>query len=82
MAEMLLGRPLFPGQNEADQLLKVFSVLGSPSKSDWADGHKQAASMGYKFPTITPTPLSQLLPNASEEIIDLIQRMLSINPNN
>ncbi len=80
MAEMLLGRPLFPGQNEADQLLKVFSVLGSPSKEYWPDGHKQATKMGYKFPTITPTPLNQLLPNASEEIIDLINKMLTINP--
>jgi serine/threonine protein kinase len=42
----------------------------------------QAAKMGYKFPTITPTPLSQLIPNASEEILDLMMKMLTINPNN
>ena len=79
---MLLGRPLFPGQNEADQLLKVFSVLGSPSKDEWPDGYKQATKMGYTFPQITPTSLRELLPNASVEILDLMEKMMAINPSN
>lgn len=82
MAEMLLGRPLFPGQNEADQLLKVFSVLGSPSTVDWPEGHKMAHGMGYKFPEIVATPLNTLLPDASEEVLELMNLMMNINPNN
>jgi serine/threonine protein kinase len=31
MAEMYLGRPLFPGTSENDQLTRIVSVLGTPS---------------------------------------------------
>lgn len=30
LAELLLGRPLFPGKNTADQLLRISQVLGKP----------------------------------------------------
>lgn len=82
MAELYLGRPLFPGQNEADQLLKVFSVLGVPSKASWPEGHKMASKIGYNFPEIVPTPLYDLMPNCSEEFLDLLNKMMVIDPNN
>ena len=34
-AEMAMGRPLFNGQNDADQLLKIFKVLGKPAQETW-----------------------------------------------
>ena len=33
IAELYLGRPLFAGNNEQDQLFKIISVLGTPLKS-------------------------------------------------
>lgn len=30
MAEMYLGRPIFPGRTESDQLTSIVSVLGAP----------------------------------------------------
>lgn len=32
MAELYTGLPLFPGANERDQIQKIFSILGCPSK--------------------------------------------------
>ncbi|CAE8719805.1 unnamed protein product, partial [Polarella glacialis] len=32
LAEMLRGRPLFPGENGVDQLVEIVKVLGSPSR--------------------------------------------------
>lgn len=32
MAELYLGIPLFPGANERDQIMKIFSIMGTPSK--------------------------------------------------
>ena len=29
------GKPLFPGQGEADQMNKIFSLLGSPTEDRW-----------------------------------------------
>jgi serine/threonine protein kinase len=36
--------------------------------------------MGFTFPKFVPTPLSQLIPNASEMAIDLMMKMLTFDP--
>ena len=35
MAEMILGVPMFPGENSFDQASKVFNTLGTPSEDEW-----------------------------------------------
>jgi len=32
IAEMLLGEPLFPGENGVDQLVEIMKVLGTPTR--------------------------------------------------
>jgi serine/threonine protein kinase len=81
LAELLLGRPLFAGSSEGDQLMKVCSILGPPSKTEWPEGHKLASKLGYTFPTITKTPLSELLPDEDSELLDLLDKMLIYDPN-
>lgn len=34
-AEMVLGRPLFTGSSEIDQLFQLFSTLGTPKEENW-----------------------------------------------
>jgi serine/threonine protein kinase len=34
-AELLLGRPIFPGANEADQIDKIQKILGTPDLKEW-----------------------------------------------
>lgn len=38
LAEMYLFRPLFPGNSEADQLMKICSTLGTPPP-EWQEGY-------------------------------------------
>jgi len=33
--EMLLGRPLLPGEGEVDQLARIFSLMGAPNEDRW-----------------------------------------------
>lgn len=35
LAEMATGTPLFPGRNDADQLLRIFRFLGTPNNHVW-----------------------------------------------
>ena len=58
MAELYLNRPLFPGNSESDQLLKICSVLGSPTMSEWPEGIRTAENKGIKFPTMSGTQLN------------------------
>ena len=51
-------------------------VIGTPDKRDWGEGFKLAAAMNFKFPQFSATPLSTLIPNASQEAIALITDML------
>lgn len=32
IGEMVLGRPLFPGNSAVDQLVEIIKVMGTPSK--------------------------------------------------
>ena len=80
MAELYMLRPLFPGQNETDQIYKTCAVLGSPKKADWPEGYKLASQIGFSFPKFVSTSLSTIIPNASEEAIDLMEKMLQFNP--
>jgi len=80
MAELFTLRPLFPGSSEVDMIFKVCSVLGTPTKEEWPEGHQLAAAMNFKFPKTVATPLKQLISNASNEGIQIIHDMLKWNP--
>ena len=80
MAEMLTLRPLFPGSSEADQIYKCCSVLGSPTMRTWPEGIKLAAAMNFRFPQFVATPLSQLMPNASPEALQVLEACLAWDP--
>jgi len=81
MAELFTLRPLFPGSSEADEIYKICSVLGSPSKSTWEEGMRLAAAMNFRFPQFAPTPLSTLIPHASPEAIQLMRDLMKYDPN-
>lgn len=80
MAEMYTFRPLFPGNSEIDEIFKICSVLGTPDKREWPEGYKLAATMNFKFPQFTATPLASLIPTASKEAIQLMTDMMKWNP--
>ncbi|GKT27950.1 Serine/threonine-protein kinase MAK [Aduncisulcus paluster] len=80
MAELYLLRPLFPGSSEVDQILKVCSVLGSPTSKNWPEGIRLAQRLGFKFPTCIPVALSKIIQNASPDAISLMEDMLLYDP--
>ncbi|KAI9139588.1 kinase-like domain-containing protein [Paraphysoderma sedebokerense] len=94
MAELFTSKPLFPGSSELDQLFKIFAVQGTPGAStspsastnisigggDWPEGHRLAQTMSFKFPSVSPTSLSSLIPTAPPEAIKVINDMLQYDP--
>ncbi|XP_021903077.1 cyclin-dependent kinase F-4 [Carica papaya] len=80
MAELFTLRPLFPGASEADEIYKICSVIGSPTKDTWADGLNLARAINYQFPELPDVPLSSLIPSASEDGISLITSLCSWDP--
>lgn len=81
MAELFTLRPIFPGSSETDEIYKICSVLGSPTKSTWENGIRLAAAMNFRFPQFTRTSLKTIIPHASDEAIELMRDLLLWNPN-
>jgi len=78
-AEMVNGRPLFPGNTDQDQLQRIFKVLGTPNEGMW--------------PTITELPdwktdftqydgqaWSSLVPQLENSGVELMAKMLMYDP--
>ncbi|XP_071451270.1 serine/threonine-protein kinase dyf-5-like [Hetaerina americana] len=80
LAELYTFRALFPGSSEIDQLFKITSILGTPDKRDWPEGHYLAGAMKFKFPQFPSIPLQSIIKNASSEALNFMNDMLSWNP--
>ncbi|KAK2654336.1 hypothetical protein Ddye_014192 [Dipteronia dyeriana] len=80
MAEMLMFKPLFPGRNSSDQMLKICGVLGSPTAASWLGGLALAGGLNYQFPQLPGVNLSLLMPSASGNAISLIKSLCSWDP--
>ncbi|XP_078395278.1 serine/threonine-protein kinase MAK isoform X2 [Cetorhinus maximus] len=80
MAELYTLRPLFPGTSEVDEIFKICQVLGTPKKSDWPEGYQLSAAMNFRFPQCVPIHLKTLIPNASNEAIQLMKGTLHWDP--
>ena len=82
MAEMYMHpMPLFYGQTEKEVFIKICSVLGSPTPSNWLEGINQANLIGMKYPQSSGTDLATIVKGASPEAIDLMKQMLKWDPN-
>ncbi|CAD5334026.1 unnamed protein product [Arabidopsis thaliana] len=82
MAELLSLRPLFPGASEADEIYKICSVIGSPTEETWLEGLNLASVINYQFPQFPGVHLSSVMPYASADAVNLIERLCSWDPCN
>ncbi len=78
-AEMVNGRPLFPGNSDADQLLKIFEVLGTPSPNLWP-GMKELSEYKENFPIFPGSALKEIVPGLDSDGLELLNVMLRFNP--
>ncbi|GAY54716.1 hypothetical protein CUMW_158870 [Citrus unshiu] len=80
-AELLTGRPLFPGRNVAHQLDLVTDLLGTPSAESIAGIRNEKAkrylsSLRRKW----AVPFSHKFPGADPLALRLLQRLLAFDP--
>ncbi|KAE9609568.1 putative mitogen-activated protein kinase CMGC-MAPK family [Lupinus albus] len=80
-AELLTGKPLFPGKNVVHQLDIMTDFLGTPSQEAIArirneKARRYLSSMRKK----KPVPFSHKFPNADPLALRLLERMLAFEP--
>lgn len=83
LGELLGSKPMFPGTSTMNQIDKILVVLGRPSKEDLDSVQSDyAAQMLDNIPNNGTGPgLDDLYPNADDEAMDLLKKLLTFNPN-
>ncbi|KAH7484773.1 Cyclin-dependent kinase 20 [Phytophthora ramorum] len=78
-AELLRPTPLFAGQNDLDQIFRVTQVLGGIEKQ-WPGVRELPDFNKVSFPAYEPMPLSKLFPDADTSAVDLLSKLLMLDP--
>jgi len=79
-AQLLLRIPFLVAQPDSDigQLAAIFQVRGTPTESNWPG--VTSLPNYVAFSKTAPQPLSEIFTAATEDILDLLEKMLQLNP--
>ncbi|XP_025032672.1 cyclin-dependent kinase 20 isoform X2 [Python bivittatus] len=75
-AELLNNSPLFPGENDIEQLCCVLRVLGTPNQKTWPEITELPDYNKISFKEKQPIPLEQVVPDASLQAVQLLKEFL------
>jgi serine/threonine protein kinase len=81
IAELLIGRTMFPGVNDLDQIAKIFHCLGTPSKTHWPEA-KQLPHGELTFAHKDPRDIAEFIPRCQESphLTDFLRNCISLDP--
>ncbi|KAK1222365.1 mitogen activated protein kinase [Marasmius sp. AFHP31] len=81
LAEMLSGKPLFPGRDYHHQLTLILDVLGTPTLDEfYAITTRRSRDYIRALPFRKKRPFSQIFPNANPLAIDFLTKTLTFDP--
>ena len=80
LAELISLTPLFPGNNDIDQIYRVFQIMGSPSSQSWPGVDDLPDYKKISFPHLPSIDLHMLIPHASTEDITFLRTLLNLDP--
>lgn len=79
IAEIYLGRPLFPGDTAADQIVQIMRTLGTPTRDQVYEMNPKYN--GAKLPDLKGITLSRVLRGkASPEVVNFLETLLNYSP--
>jgi len=79
LAEMLRGKPLFPGENGVDQLVEIVKVLGAPTRRQVLAMNQQY--FNFAFPTISARSWGSVFnKTVGQDAISLLAAFLEYDP--
>lgn len=81
LAELLTGRPLFPGRDYSHQLDLILDVIGTPSLDEfYAITSRRSRDYIRALPIRKRRPFPTLFPHASKDAIDFLSKTLIFDP--
>jgi len=79
LADLLRKGPLFRANTEEGQLVEIMKVMGTPTEAVWP-GVTQLRGFSASFPTYHRVDFHALFPEAEPLCIDLLEKMLVLDP--
>eukprot|EP00770_Monocercomonoides_exilis_P009032 MONOS_8986.1-p1 / transcript=MONOS_8986.1 / gene=MONOS_8986 / organism=Monocercomonoides_exilis_PA203 / gene_product=protein serine / transcript_product=protein serine / location=Mono_scaffold00355:35306-37095(-) / protein_length=256 / sequence_SO=supercontig / SO=protein_coding / is_pseudo=false len=79
-AELVTGRPLFPGSSDQDELVRIFKLLGTPTTEVWPGLTEFTTSLATPLPEYPPRGLASAVPTLDPSGLDLLTSMLQYDP--
>ena len=77
LAEMLSGKPLFPGRDYHHQLTLILDVLGTPTLDEfYAITTRRSRDYIRALPFRKRRPFAQIFPNANPLAVDFLTKTL------
>ena len=81
MAELIGGKPIFPGTSTINQLNRILEITGKPSKEDILNLQSEYASTLFEsISGIKTKSLKNIYKHASGQELDLLSNLLNFNP--
>ncbi|XP_055019095.1 mitogen-activated protein kinase 12-like isoform X2 [Boleophthalmus pectinirostris] len=81
MAEMLLGKPLFKGNDHLDQLREIMKITGTPAPEFVTKLQSQdARSYLRSIPKVPKKDLHTIFSKASPDAVSVLEKMLLLDP--
>jgi len=80
-AELVLRRPLFTGSSPFAQLIDIFKVMGTPTEETWP-GVTTLNNFPSTHESYPPCNLQNILSRLGSDGLDLLGKMLCMNPAN
>ncbi|XP_028979697.1 cyclin-dependent kinase 20 isoform X2 [Esox lucius] len=74
--ELLNNSPLFPGENDIEQLCCVLRVLGTPNQRTWPEITELPDYNKIKFKENPAIPLEEIVPDTSPQAVNLLKKFL------
>ncbi|KAB5538085.1 hypothetical protein DKX38_015618 [Salix brachista] len=80
-AELLTGKPLFPGKNVVHQLELITDLLGTPAADTIARvGNEKARKYLSSMRKKQPIPFSKKFPDVDQSALRILERLLAFDP--
>lgn len=79
-AELLYGKPIFPGKDEAEQITKIFELCGVPDESNWPGVSKLQYYNNYKPNRPLKRRLREVFRHFDRHALELLEKMLTLDP--
>ncbi|KAK9692248.1 hypothetical protein RND81_09G251500 [Saponaria officinalis] len=79
-AELLHGKPIFPGKDEPEQINKIFELCGAPDEANWPGVTKLPWYNNFKPNRPIKKRLREYFRHFDRHALELLEKMLTLDP--